>query len=300
MHVLTADKPAIPIYTMMQSTTAGNGMIEVREADTPCGYLKLDPAFLIPHRKDYYLFVLVKSGSSRHWIDFMPYTTKPGSFYFTVPQQVHLKEHTGPMEGLMASFTDEFLQLEENRILKQLPIIQNPAAAHELLLSEKDMVFVEDTMRKMLDEFNQDGSWRNQMLTSWLRVLVIYLSRLYTQQFNETCFTQNYCLLKSFQELIGEHYATQHDVATYAEKLNISPGHLTEVIKQQSGKTAINHIHERLIVEAKRSLLHTEQSVKQIADELGFEDAAYFNRFFKRITGATPINYRMQIREMYS
>ena len=301
MPVLTApEKPAIPTYSLLQSSTIGSSMIEVREAGDHCGEFQLDPAFLIPHRKDYYLFVLVKKGANRHWIDFMPYTIKPDTFYFTVPQQVHLKEYAGPMQGLITCFTDEFLQLEENRVLKQLPIIQNPAGAHELLLSERDISFVEDIMRKMLAEFNTDSGWRNQMLTSWLQVLVIYLSRLYTEQFSETTITQDYCLLKSFQSLIGEHYSNQHDVAAYAEQLNITPGHLTEVIKQQSGKTAITHIHERLIVEAKRRLLHTELSVKQIADELGFEDAAYFNRFFKRLTDATPINYRLQIREMYS
>jgi AraC-like DNA-binding protein len=300
MSVLTTlEKPAIPTYSLLQNSSIGSNMIEVREASTNCGVFKLDPAFLIPHRKDYYLFVLVKQGNNRHWIDFMPYTIKPDTFYFTVPQQVHLKEHAGQMEGLMASFTDEFLQLEENRVLKQLPIIQNPAGAHELLLNSQDMIFVEDIMRKMLTEFNTDGTWRNQMLTSWLRVLVIYLSRLYTEQFSETCFTLHYCLLKSFQSLIGEYYNTQHDVAAYAEKLNLTPGYLTEVIKQQSGKTAITHIHERLIVEAKRCLLHTELSVKQIAEELGFEDAAYFNRFFKRIAGTPPASYREQIREMY-
>ncbi|SDP58205.1 transcriptional regulator, AraC family [Mucilaginibacter sp. OK268] len=301
MSVLdTLDKPAIPTYSLLQNSSIGSSMIEVREASANCGVFKLDPAFLIPHRKDYYLFVLVKQGNNRHWIDFMPYTLKPDTFYFTVPHQVHLKEHAGQMEGLMASFTDEFLQLEENRMLKQLPIIQNQNSGHELLLTAHDMNFIEDVMRKMLAEFNADGTWRNQMLTSWLRVLVIYLSRLYTEQFGEGCLTQSYCLLKSFQALIGEHYTTQHDVAAYAEKLNITPGHLTEVVKQQSGKTAIIHIHERLIVEAKRRLLHTELSVKQIADELGFEDAAYFNRFFKRIANTTPVSYREQIREMYS
>lgn len=300
MSVLnTIEKPTIPIYSLLQNSSIGCSMIEVREVGGDNEVFKLDPAFLIPHRKDYYLFVLVKQGNNRHWIDFMPYTLKPDTFYFTVPQQVHLKEHAGQMEGLIASFTDEFLQLEENRTLKQLPIIQNPAGAHELLLSGQDTVFIEDVMRKMVAEFNTDGNWRNQMLTSWLRVLVIYLSRLYTEQFNDTCFTLQYCLLKSFQSLIGEHYSTQHDVAAYAERLNLTPGYLSEVIKQQSGKTAITHIHERLIVEAKRRLLHTELSVKQIADELGFEDAAYFNRFFKRIAGTPPAGYREQIREMY-
>jgi AraC family transcriptional activator of pobA len=82
--------------------------------------------------------------------------------------------------------------------------------------------------------------------------------------------------------------------------LNLTPGYLNDLVKQQSGKTAISHIHNRLVVEAKRRLLHTELSVKQIADALGFEDAAYFNRFFKRLTDATPMAYRQQIREMYS
>jgi AraC-like DNA-binding protein len=301
MPVLTTpEKSAIPTYSLQQSSDIGSTMIEVRKAEANCGDFRLDPAFLIPHRKDYYLFVLVKQGNNRHWIDFMPYIVKPDTFYFTIPQQIHLKEHAGPLEGLMASFTDEFLQLEENRVLQHLPIIQNPAGAHELQLTKQDMSFVEDVMGKMLAEFNADGSWRNQMLTSWLRVLVIYLSRLYTEQFGEKTIDQCYCVLKSFQSLIGEHYSTHHEVTAYAEKLNITPGYLTDVIKQQSGKTAIAHIHERLIVEAKRRLLHTELSVKQIADELGFEDAAYFNRFFKRIADITPIGYRTQIREMYS
>lgn len=273
-------------------------MIIVREADGT--HPVIESGFLTPHRKDYYLFVFVKQGNSRHWIDFMPYTVKPDHFYFTVPQQIHLKEDVTPMQGLIACFTEEFLLLEENQMLRQLPIIQNPAGGHELVLSAEDLIYIEDVMRKMLVEFNTGGNWRNQMLTSLLRVLVIYLSRLYTEQFGEGCLTQNYCLLKGFQQLIGEHYTDLHEVTAYAEKLNLTPGYLNDIIKQQSGKTAISHIHNRLTVEAKRRLLHTELSVKQIADELGFEDAAYFNRFFKRLEGMTPIGYRQHIREMYS
>jgi AraC family transcriptional activator of pobA len=297
MSLTTAEKPVIPSYSLLQNSSTGNVMIEVRE-DTG-GQTIADPGFLIPHRKDYYLFVFVKKGSSRHWVDFIPYTLKPDTFYFTVPQQVHLKENQEPMEGLLACFTNEFLQLEENRMLRQLPVIQNPAGAHELRLNEQDINFIDDVMHKMLAEFGTDNSWRNQMLTSWLRVLVIYLSRLYTEQFSEVNINQDYCLLKSFQALIGEHYSTLHDVSTYAGLLNITPGYLNDLIKRQSGKTAITHIHDRLVVEAKRRLLHTDLSVKQISYELGFEDAAYFNRFFKRVAGTTPVSYRQKIREMY-
>jgi AraC family transcriptional activator of pobA len=299
MPVLTApEKNIIPSYPLVTINGGTPAMIEVHEANGVD--IIIDPVFLQPHRKDYYFFAFVEQGGSRHWIDFVPYTVRPGHFYFTVPQQVHLKEETKPVKGFVAGFTEEFLLLEENRMLRQLPVIQNPAGAHEIVLSDEDIAYIADVMRKMTDEFNAGGSWQNQMLTSWLRVLVIYLSRLYNEQFGESKITQNHCLLKSFQELIGEHHAELHDVAAYANLLNLTPGYLNDVVKQQSGKTAINHIHNRLVVEAKRKLLHTDLSVKQIADELGFEDAAYFNRFFKRLTESTPMAFRQQIREMYS
>ncbi|MBD1394389.1 AraC family transcriptional regulator [Mucilaginibacter glaciei] len=299
MPTLTSTEKAIlPIYPLIQYNSTKPSMIEVRESDGQD--ITLDPGFLESHRKDFYLFVLVEEGASRHWVDFVLYNTKPGHFYFSNPQQVILKEEIKPTKGFVTCFTEEFLMLEENRMLRQLPVIQNPAGAHELVLTAADAAYLKDVMGKMAAEFKSDETWHNQMLTSWLRVLVIYLSRLYTEQFGEEMITQNHCLLKSFQQLIGGQYADTHDVAAYARQLNISPGYLNDVIKQQSGKTAISHIHNRLIVEAKRRLLHTELSVKQIADELGFDDAAYFNRFFKRLVNCTPAAYRLQIREMYS
>ena len=299
MSVLTApEKNVITNYPLVNDN-GSPAMIQVRRSDGVEAII--DPGFLMPHRKDYYLFAFVEQGNSRHWIDDIPYIVKPGNFYFTIPQQIHLKEEICPMEGWVAYFTEEFLMLEENSMLRQLPIIQNPAGAHELVLSAEDTAYLKDVMYKMHAEYNSGGSYHNQMLTSWLRVLVIYLSRLYNDQFGEHCkITQGQCLLKNFQQLITEHYTHQHDVAGYANLLNLTPGYFNDVIKQQSGKTAISHIHNRLAVEAKRRLLHTELSVKQIADELGFEDAAYFNRFFKRLTDATPMAYRQQIREMYS
>lgn len=298
MSVLTAPEKIIayPLTTLAGNRTditvyAANGVDIV-----------IDAAFLKPHRKDYFFMALVEQGDSRHWIDFLPYTIKPRHFYFTVPQQVHLKEESKPMKGYVLSFTEAFLMLEENRTLRNLPIITNPLSMHELVLSDDDHAYLKDVLSKLTAEYNAGGVWQNQMLASWLRVALIYLSRLYNEQFGEHRVTQNYCLslFRKFQELIGEQYATTHDVATYANFLNITPGHLNDSVKQHSGKTAISHIHHRLLVEAKRSLLHTALSVKEIADQLGFEDAAYFNRFFKRLTDTTPMSFRQQIREMYN
>lgn len=297
MPVLLQTETTIPSYSLQQSSSMSSTMIEVRESNG--SYPKLQASFLVPHRKDYYLMVFVKNGSSRHWVDFTPYTLKPDTFYFTVPHQVHLKEQSEPLEGILLCFTDEFLQLEENNMLRHLPIIKNPDNAHQLDLQHENVAFVEDTMRKMLTEFKAGHDWRNQMLQAYLRVLMIYLSRLYTEQYSEKALIPDRVILKKFRLLIEDNYHNQHNVAAYADMLNITPGHLNDLVKQQGGKTAIAHIHERLIVEAKRLLLHTPLSVKQIAYKLGFEDAAYFNRFFKRIANATPVTYRNHIREMY-
>lgn len=299
MSVLTAaENHTIKSYPLVTLDGGKPTMIEIHAANGVD--VIIEDAFLLPHRKDYYFFAFVEQGNSRHWIDFTSYTVKPGHFYFTIPQQIHLKEESKPVKGYIAGFTEEFLLLEENRMLRQLPIIQNPADVHEIVLGAEEIVYIEDIMRKMAHEYKTGGAWQNQMLASWLRVLIIYLSRIYTEQFGQSKITPNQFLLKNFQELIGENHTQLHDVAAYANLLNLSPGYLNDQVKQQSGKTAISHIHSRLVVEAKRKLLHTDLSVKQIADELGFEDAAYFNRFFKRLTDSTPIAYRQQIREMYS
>jgi AraC family transcriptional activator of pobA len=286
----------IPNYPFEPDETVGNPLFRIQRDDCVETYKRSD--FLVAHRKAYYFMALVKAGSSRHWIDTVPYTVKPNAFYFTIPHQVHLKEEVKPFTGISLGITEEFLALDESGKLKKLPIIQNPDNGHELILSDADRLFVEDLLEKMLIEYNTRNNWQNTMLLAYTKVLLIYLSRLYEQQFSKATVQPNRLLLKSYQSKIENWYTQLHDVAAYAGMMNISAGHLSEVIKEQSGKPAIVHIHERLIVEAKRLLFHTDQSVKEIAFALGFEDASYFNRFFKRIALVTPADYRSSIREM--
>ncbi|MEP6611818.1 MAG: AraC family transcriptional regulator [Mucilaginibacter sp.] len=288
---------AIPKYSLNDISLNGNSLFEVLNLR---GEKMQQPAiFLSPHRKDFYFMALVRQGSSRHWIDMVPYTLKPDTFYFTVPHQVHLKEKSIPMIGKAVCFTDEFLAIDENESLRQLPIIKNLHNSHELELTAENIVFIDDLLTAMEVEYTQKYDWSNGMLLAYLRVLLIYLSRLYNEQFRNEEPSADRMLLKRFRQLIDEQYAELHDVAAYASQLNISAGYLGEVIKQQSGKNAIELIHERVVLEAKRLLFHTNLSIKEISWQLGFEDASYFNRFFKRLITETPMQYRKQNRKMY-
>ncbi|GAB4022944.1 helix-turn-helix domain-containing protein [Spirosoma koreense] len=295
--IVDRQNEVIQQYSLAQSSSTGSTVFDMFEAKGE--FRRHKSNFLVPHRKDYYFLCLVRQGNSRHWVDFVPYTLQPNTFYFSSPQQVQVKEQSEPMTGIMLSFTEEYLQLDENRSLRELPIIQNPDNAHEMKLLPDQVQFLEDLLGKMLAEFNATQSWRNDMLQSYVSVLLIYLSRLYTEQFLPEQPSPDRSLLKKFRAYIDEHYDTLHQVADYAELLNLTPGHLNDRIKQQSGKTAIEHIHERLMLEAKRRLLHTDLSAKEIAWQLGFDDVAYFHRFFKRLSGETPATFRTTIREMY-
>jgi AraC family transcriptional activator of pobA len=183
--------------------------------------------------------------------------------------------------------------------LSNLPLIQNLQKGHELILTEADIEFVEDIIAKINTEYESPGEWQQRMLTAYLTVLLTYLSRLYTEQYKDKDISTEKLLLKKFQAKINECYRELHEVGDYASVLHISAGHLSEVIKLQTGKPAIKHIHERIVLEARRLLFHTNNSLKEIAFDLGFSDASYFNRFFKRETGTTPAGYRTNIRKMY-
>jgi len=295
MNVLNIERD-LPVYTSDRDDRYGSKLFRMARAE---GTIEYQSELLVPHRKAYYLLVFVKHGSSRHWIDMTPYEIKDNTVYFTVPSQIQVKEESKPMWGTSLAFTSEFLALQENAALSNLPLILNPQNGHELLLTDADVAFVEDVLDKLYAEYRNPGEWQQRMLSAYMTVLLTYLSRLYTGQFSNTESSPDKLLLKKYQAKIDECFRERHEVSEYASMLHISAGHLSEVVKAQSGKPAIAHIHDRLVMEARRLLFHTQQSLKEIAFDLGFSEASYFNRFFKRETGLTPAEYRTSIREMY-
>lgn len=286
----------VPTHSLAQTSSSGSGSFDIARIGGLTDAQKAH--FFVPHRKGFYMLAFAKGGQARHWLDMVPYTIQPDTLYFSSPQQVFLKEE-GSIQATAICFTQEFLDLEEGELFRQLPIIQNPHMSHELALSAEDIVFADDICDKLLTEFGRGDGWRNSMLLAYLRVLLIYLSRLYTAQFSATKDVPDRALFHQFQTLVGTHFTELHEVAHYAGLLNVSARHLGELIKKQSGKTPIGHIHDRLLIEAKRLLFHTDSSMKEIAFGLGFEEASYFNRFFKRLTDSTPLAYRNSIRKMY-
>ena len=98
--------------------------------------------------------------------------------------------------------------------------------------------------------------------------------------------------IEKFRSLLDKHFRTQHSLQVYADLVGVSVGQLSRLCREVLGKSSLQVMNDRLIQEAQRELVYTSLPIKQLAAELGFEDDAYFSRFFRKHTGASPKTYR--------
>ncbi|WP_205514544.1 helix-turn-helix domain-containing protein [Longitalea arenae] len=152
-----------------------------------------------------------------------------------------------------------------------------------------------DLLQQMfIEEFATVDNIQEDMLRMLLKRLIIIATRLAKQQFlPETGLPdQKLDIIRQFNLLVENHYKKEHSVKFYADQVNRSPKTLSNLFALYNKKSPLAIIQERIILEAKRLLLYTDRSAKEIAYELGFEDAAYFSSFFKKSTEVSPSEFR--------
>ncbi|MBB5646470.1 helix-turn-helix domain-containing protein [Pedobacter cryoconitis] len=295
MNKLNIPDKSISSLNLKQIRPQGNGDFEIYRINK--ALVPGNKMFLTPHRRNYYQFVFVNEGNSSFWVDFHYHSFKPGGLYFTGPSQLFVKDVQLPMEGIILSFTKEFLQMATQ--LNRLPIL-NSNEAYEFRSSIKERKEIEHTLIKILDEFAKQDELSALSLISYLGIFLVQISRLYNKLPAVTGTPLKGKTITDFFNLVNAEFSKYHLVAEYAALLNITPGHLNELVKKYTGKTAILCIQERLTLEAKYMLFHTTDSIKGIAYSLGFNEAAYFSKFFKRLAGITPEEYRKNTLEICS
>lgn len=95
-----------------------------------------------------------------------------------------------------------------------------------------------------------------------------------------------------FMELLYKNYREHRDVAFYAGKLSLTQRYFTTAIRKTSGASALRWIERYVVLEAQLMLRDTHLDIKEIATELNFEDPSHFSKYFKRVTGLSPEEYR--------
>ncbi|MEJ2592537.1 MAG: helix-turn-helix domain-containing protein [Candidatus Thiodiazotropha sp.] len=154
---------------------------------------------------------------------------------------------------------------------------------------------IEDLLIHLLAEF-QSLRRGHGSLIEWLAksVLLLIERQLASLQLDMRTSGGRAQLFTRFRALVEQHYMAHWSVADYAKALNVTPSKLNRVSKALAGRSAFELSQERLLLEARRRLVYISAPVQLLAYELGFEDAAYFNRFFKKRTGMTPARFRRE------
>jgi AraC family transcriptional regulator, transcriptional activator of pobA len=253
-----------------------------------------------PHKHTFYEIIWVESGATRQSIDYVSYDVNPQSLFFISPGQLHQFEEWQHVTGGSIMFTEDFLLVDrqDKGKLFELSFLDNLYGNPSLQLSEKDFKEVLHTIQLLMNEKGRKD-YSLSIIRSLLNVLLDQIQRCVDLERGKPFSSKYIVLFKQFKCLLDRSFTQNLTVSQYAEHLNITQHHLNDVVKQITGKTAGEAIRARSVLEAKRLLAYTDNTVTEIADHLGYEDPSYFARIFKKDTGTTPAEFKTKISEKY-
>jgi AraC family transcriptional regulator, transcriptional activator of pobA len=172
-------------------------------------------------------------------------------------------------------------------------------SVHEaLFLSDKEETMITGIMRNIEQEYHSNiDHFSQDVMIAQLKLLLTYAERFYHRQFITRKIT-NHKILNRLEEILTKYFNDDFPqkglptVQWVADKLNISPNYLSELLKVLTGQSTQQHIHDKLIDKAKEKLSTTDLSVSEIAYELGFEHPQSFSKLFKTKTNLSPLAFR--------
>lgn len=199
--------------------------------------------------------------------------------------------------GFITNFDNDFLIGKfGNQTLLQafefLKIWGNPVIRPEL----QRATYLQQSFQRILDEYQASGLKNATIIQSYLLACLCDLNAAYhplSNHHNKGAIA----LTNRFKDLLYTHIRQKHLASDYAALLHITPNHLNKVVKEITGKPVSKWIDEILMLEAKVLLFQTNQTINQVAAELGIFDASYFSRFFRKYEGVTPAEFRKMIEK---
>lgn len=240
------------------------------------------------HRHDFHFFILQEKGTTTFEIDFKKYNIKKSSVLYIHPNQVHrfLKTTDATICGLLIN--------NENLNPEYLNFLEEIVPAKPLLLKAENLSLITDTVTLCIKSFERkpDKLYHALLKDNCNALVALILSQYLEKSKPADKLSRFETITKAFKTELELNFTTLKRPTEYAKVLNISTPYLNECVKHTTGHSVSHHIQQRIILEAKRLLYHSNKSVKEIATELGFDDYPYFSRLFTKVAGMTALAFR--------
>jgi AraC-like DNA-binding protein len=246
-----------------------------------------------PHALEFFEIMVVTRGTGWIWIEAERHAVSPGTVVFTTPGQVRCWKTEG-LDGLCVFFEDSFIKdfLHDESFLDRLPYFHALPDQAVLRLTSATLRRMRTRLVAMRHELAHHRRDSLDLLRAQLHETLLVLSRAYAAAFDIAPQRAIHPVVTKFLALVGRDDTRIQRVADYAEALAVAPGHLSVLCQRYLGQRAKRVVDQATATRARRMLLYTDESIERVAASLGFADASYFSRFFRRETRHTPSAFR--------
>lgn len=256
-----------------------------------------DMEFSAPIRMNAMMIVIVTQGSSRFYLDYIPYTVQSHQLITIFPSHtIQLSETSVDFKAKMVviskTFLDGWFEKRSPSMLNYFRLVKSPCTTieqKEALLLSNLINSIKNKIRNR-NHFLQREAIQSGTLEFFIEIGNILMGK--KDGLTNLTLTRREELLNQFLELLFVHCKKEHQVAFYADKLCISPQYLSLILKERTGKSASKWIDEALMTEAKILLKSPNITIQQVANTLNFSDQSTFGKFFKKHTKMSPLEYR--------
>ncbi|WP_233602917.1 helix-turn-helix domain-containing protein [Pedobacter sp. KBW06] len=243
------------------------------------------------HRDDYLIFILQISGESVLEIDFFKSILFQNCICCILPGSVHQLLSVNKPKGWLLAVNGDQIDERFRSILSEgnagSPIPIDPDLASQL-----------ERILLVICQQNHVKTYKSLTVISHLvSAFAGILCSNTTVHIDANATDRNSSIAAQFKSLLRKHYRRQKSPSWYAGQLNLSTSYLNECIKSATGSTVSNWIQKEIVLEGKRLLAFSKNSTKEIAYDLGYNDPAYFNRLFLKLTGTRPAAFRNNYRK---
>jgi len=248
-----------------------------------------------PHRAGFYHVIWFENGPIRHVVDFKSIEVAPNSLLFLNQDTVQIYNSASNSAGKAILFTEEFFcrTLEDARYLKTTILFHDLLSLVNLSLDEH-AVKITQYFSLLENELKGNAeSYRAQILQNLMHNLLLSAERLFKNQgFKELEKGPDLDYIVLFKELLERNYKDKKRVSFYAQGIGVTEKRLNLATARILGRHPKHLIDDRVMLEAKRLLAHSTDSVKEIGFMLGFDEPTNFIKFFRKHSITTPADFR--------
>jgi len=258
-------------------------------------YVKHAKKMTNPHRPEFYHVIWIQKGNPTHFVDFKPIKLSPGSILFVPKNCVNVFDNSGLYNGKMILFTDKFFCRNQSDLmfLQSTILYSNFFNTSQIHIDEAKNSFSEIFQLMELESNISNDNFQDEILRNLLHNYFLLAEREIRKQgfvgIDSSPYT-DYLVL--FNRLLEENFKKFKTVSKYASRLKITSKTLYNATTQLLDKTPKQLIDDRILLESKRLLVHTNATIKEIGFELGFIEPTNFIKFFHKHEQITPIDFR--------